>query len=94
MTQGSSSREPQSLLVTGGSGFIGSSFIRYLLGPAGYRGRILNLDLLTYAGNPENLAGVEKNERYRFVRGDIGNAEFVGHLVAEHAVDTIVHFAA
>ena len=95
MTQGSSSpREPKSLLVTGGSGFIGSSFIRYLLGPAGYAGRILNLDLLTYAGNPENLASVEKNPQYRFERGDIGDAELVAKLVAEHQVDTIVHFAA
>lgn len=87
-------REPKSLLVTGGSGFIGSSFIRYLLGPAGFEGRILNLDLLTYAGNPENLASVAEHERYRFERGDIADTALVARLVSEHGVDTIVHFAA
>ena len=87
-------RPPKSLLVTGGSGFIGSSFIRYLLGPAKFAGRILNLDLLTYAGNPENLAAVAEHERYRFERGDILDTALVARLVSEHAVDTIVHFAA
>ncbi|HEV8549885.1 MAG TPA: dTDP-glucose 4,6-dehydratase [Polyangiaceae bacterium] len=94
MTAPNLAREPRSLLVTGGSGFIGSSFIRYLLGPAKFQGRILNLDLLTYAGNPENLAGVAEHERYRFERGDILDAALVARLVAEHGVDTIVHFAA
>jgi dTDP-glucose 4,6-dehydratase len=87
-------REPRSLLVTGGCGFIGSAFIRYLLGAAGYDGRLVNLDLLTYAGNPENVASVAANERYRFVQGDIRDQELVARLLVEHAVDTVVHFAA
>jgi len=87
-------REPRSLLVTGGSGFIGSAFIRHLLGPAGYAGKLVNLDLLTYAGNPDNVAGVASDARYSFVHGDIGDAALVTRLVAEHAVDTIVHLAA
>jgi dTDP-glucose 4,6-dehydratase len=94
MTHAAVLRNPKSLLVTGGSGFIGSSFIRYLLGPAGFSGRVVNLDLLTYAGNPENVASVASDPRYRFVHGDIGNAELVSALVAEHAIDCIVHFAA
>jgi dTDP-glucose 4,6-dehydratase len=91
---GSGSRQARALLVTGGSGFIGSAFIRYLLGRGAFRGRIVNLDLLTYAGNPENLKTCERDERYRFVQGDIGDAELVKGLVREHALDTIVHFAA
>ena len=50
----------QHVLVTGGAGFIGSNFIRHLFGPAGFKGRVVNLDKLTYAGNPENLSDVEK----------------------------------
>jgi dTDP-D-glucose 4,6-dehydratase len=51
----------ENLLVTGGSGFIGSNFIWYLLEDTDFKGRIINIDKLTYAGNPENLAGIEKN---------------------------------
>jgi dTDP-glucose 4,6-dehydratase len=87
-------REPRSLLVTGGSGFIGSAFIRYVLGPGGFSGQLTNLDLLTYAGNPDNVASVAGDARYRFVQGDIANAELVTQLIREHAVDTVVHFAA
>ena len=87
-------REPRSLLVTGGSGFIGSAFIRYLFGGAGYGGRVTNLDLLTYAGNPENLAELPAGAQYRFVQGDVGDAELVAKIVREDAVDAIVHFAA
>jgi len=87
-------RDPRSLLVTGGAGFIGSAFIRYLLGPAAFEGRVTNLDVLTYAGNPENLAAVAADPRYCFVRGDIRDAELVRGLVEERAVDAIVHFAA
>src|SRR6185436_9169295 len=83
------------LLVTGGAGFIGSSFVRYWL--EGYpEDRVLNLDLLTYAGNPANLADVEAThaDRYSFVRGDIGNVDLVEHLLREHRVDAVVNFAA
>jgi dTDP-glucose 4,6-dehydratase len=87
-------REPRSLLVTGGAGFVGSAFVRYLLGEGDFRGTLVNLDLLTYAGNLENVAAVADDPRYKFVRGDIADSELVGRLVREHEVDTIVHFAA
>jgi dTDP-glucose 4,6-dehydratase len=87
-------REPRAVLVTGGAGFIGSAFIRYLLGPARFEGTLVNLDLLTYAGNLENVASVAADARYRFVQGDIGDGELVERLVAEHGIDAIVHFAA
>ena len=79
------------VLVTGGCGFIGSNFVRYLL--ARYPGcNVTNLDKLTYAGNPENLADVEENPRYRFVRGDVCDPQVVDPLVEE--ADAVVHFAA
>ncbi len=78
------------LLVTGGCGFIGSNFIRWEL--ERHPGtRIVNLDLLTYAGNPENLDGVR--EGHRLVRGDIADAALVGSLMAE-GFDAVVNFAA
>ncbi|MEZ5541394.1 MAG: dTDP-glucose 4,6-dehydratase [Pseudomonadota bacterium] len=81
------------LLVTGGAGFIGSNFIRYWL--ARHAGdRVVNLDLLTYAGNPENLADVEARPDYRFVQGDIGDQTLVESLLAEERIDTLVNFAA
>jgi len=79
------------LLVTGGAGFIGSNFIHYWL--VKYpNDSIINLDLLTYAGNLENLSDIENNANYKFVQGDICDAELVNSLVKE--VDAIVHFAA
>ena len=63
-------------LVTGGAGFIGSAFVRMLLGPA-RRSSVTNLDKLTYAGNLENLASVAGDPRYRFVHGDICDATLV-----------------
>jgi dTDP-glucose 4,6-dehydratase len=80
------------VLVTGGAGFIGSNFVRHML--AAGDDRIVNLDLLTYAGNLENLAGLEDHPRYRFVRGDVRDRELVGRLLREHAVEAVVHFAA
>ena len=81
------------LLVTGGAGFIGSAFVRYVLG-ADSEARIVNLDKLTYAGNLENLESIAADPRYRFVHGDICDAELVGSLMAEEKPDAIVHFAA
>ena len=80
------------LLVTGGCGFIGSNFVRHLLGAG--TGKVVNLDKLTYAGNPANLADVEGNPRYAFVHGDIGDEALVGRLLGEHAVGAVVNFAA
>lgn len=79
------------LLVTGGAGFIGSNFIHYWLKkyPEDY---IINLDVLTYAGNLENLTDIENNANYKFVKGDICDVDLVNSLVKE--IDTIVHFAA
>jgi dTDP-glucose 4,6-dehydratase len=80
------------LLVTGGAGFIGSAFVRMAIGETGLR--VVNLDKLTYAGNLENLVDVEGDSRYRFVQGDICDAELVNALVGEERPDAIVHFAA
>ena len=79
-------------LVTGGAGFIGSHFVKYLLGkyPAC---RVINLDKLTYAGNLDNLRDVQENPRYCFVRGDIADAGVVEKIMGE-GVDAIVNFAA
>ena len=80
------------ILVTGGAGFIGSAFIRMAIGETGLR--VVNLDKLTYAGNLENLGDVDGNARYRFVQGDICDAELVNALVGDERPDAIVHFAA
>jgi dTDP-glucose 4,6-dehydratase len=81
-------------LVTGGAGFIGSAFIRLLLGEPDRSRRVVNLDKLTYAGNLENLATIADDSRYRFVHGDICDAALVNALVAEEKPDVIVNFAA
>jgi dTDP-glucose 4,6-dehydratase len=80
-------------LVTGGAGFIGSAFVRLMLG-SGRASQLVNLDKLTYAGNLENLLPVAADDRYRFVHGDICDAGLVNDLVAEVKPDAIVHFAA
>ncbi len=81
------------IIVTGGAGFIGSGFVRLLL-QSGSDFEILNLDKLTYAGNLDNLAPVDGNPRYRFVKGDICDAALVGDLLDDYRPDAIVHFAA
>ena len=85
----------QRLLVTGGAGFIGSNFIQYWLDRHA-NDQIISLDLLTYAGNPANLAYLSEDHRsrYAFVRGDIRNLELVEHILSEHHVDVVVNFAA
>ncbi|AKS42386.1 dTDP-glucose 4,6-dehydratase [Wenzhouxiangella marina] len=79
------------LLVTGGAGFIGSNFVRLALTDPNTR--VINLDLLTYAGNRESVQDLDP-DRHVFVQGDIGDAALVGRLLAEHRPDAIVHFAA
>lgn len=81
----------KTLLITGGCGFIGSNFIRYML-ERYPQYRLINLDLLTYAGNPGNLAEVAADPRYTFVRGDIADREVVQRVMSQ--VDQVIHFAA
>lgn len=83
----------KNLLVTGGAGFIGSNFVQYILDHSDIV-RVLNLDLLTYAGNLANLKGCENDERYHFVRGDIRDRKLLEQLFVEYEIDTVVHFAA
>ncbi len=80
------------ILVTGGAGFIGANFILDWIKATGEP--VVNLDKLTYAGNPENLASLAGDERYRFAQGDICERDLVDRLLAEHRPRAIVHFAA
>jgi dTDP-glucose 4,6-dehydratase len=82
----------KTLLVTGGAGFIGGNFVLGALAQGGCR--VVNLDALTYAGNPDTLAAVAGNPDHVFVHGDIGDAALVGQLLADHAPTAIVNFAA
>ncbi len=84
----------KNILVTGGAGFIGSNFIQYILDHEQSVALLVNLDLLTYAGNLENLQGVEKDPRYVFVKGDVRDRELVNSLFEKYDIDTVVHFAA
>ncbi len=83
---------PERWLVTGGAGFIGSCFVLRTLENS--TARVLNLDKLTYSGNPENLRGVEQNPDYLFTRGDIGDAELIGRILREFNPTAVVNFAA
>jgi len=86
----------RNLLVTGGCGFIGSDFIRFLFEESGYEGRVINLDALTYAANPMNLADIAERfrDRYVFAHADLRNAEAVGRVFDEWEVDAVCHLAA
>ena len=81
-------------LVTGGAGFIGSYYIHYMCRKYGDDIRIINVDLLTYAGNLENLKDVEDRDNYTFVRADICDKEAIARVFAENDIDRVVHFAA
>jgi dTDP-glucose 4,6-dehydratase len=85
--------EPRNVLVTGGAGFIGTNFVRHWLGST-REGRVVVFDALTYAGNIENLAGLERNPRYGFVAGDICDEAAVRSALEVDQIDTVVHFAA
>jgi dTDP-glucose 4,6-dehydratase len=83
----------KNILVTGGAGFIGSNFIRYLL-DQDPDVQIVNLDLLTYAGSLENLKDLPGQDRHVFVKGDVADQALVNGILSHHKIDTIVHFAA
>ncbi len=81
------------ILVTGGAGFIGSNFVRYMLNK--YQDyKIVNLDLLTYAGNIKSLDDVKDNPNYLFVKGDIADNKLVDKIVSDNKIDVIINFAA
>ncbi|MEK3887715.1 dTDP-glucose 4,6-dehydratase [Bacillus sp. FSL K6-3431] len=81
------------ILITGGAGFIGSNFVKYMVNKyPSYS--FINFDVLTYAGNLDNLKDVEDHDSYHFIKGDILNVELVQRIVQEHHIDIIVNFAA
>ncbi len=82
------------ILVTGGCGFIGSNFIRHLLCDGEFEGTVVNLDALTYAGNPANLADFEEDPRYALVEGSIGDEEGLARLLTAYGITAVVNFAA
>lgn len=82
----------KNILVTGGAGFIGSNFVKHMLNT--YKYKIINIDVLTYAGNLENLSDIEEHPNYTFVRGDIRDRELLDKLFKEYQIDTVVNFAA
>ncbi len=87
-------RTPSRILVTGGAGFVGSGFIRYLFTVPDFAGKVVNYDLLTYAANVENLAGIATSRRYSFLQGDILDGKLLEEAILREEIDTIVHFAA
>ncbi|MCL2844670.1 MAG: dTDP-glucose 4,6-dehydratase [Chitinivibrionia bacterium] len=87
-------RALKNILVTGGAGFIGSNFIRFLLTKTDFNGKIVNFDKLTYAGNLESLADLSNDPRYAFVQGDICDIEAVKAAFTKYNIDTVAHFAA
>lgn len=102
-----SDRKLKNILVTGGCGFIGSNFINYMFGQSatgskefmdsGFDGRIVNVDCLTYAGNPDNLSGVQKafgGTRYFFEKTDICDRSAIESIFKQYDIDTVIHFAA
>ena len=86
----------KNILVTGGCGFIGTNFIDYVLCDSDFDGRIINIDKLTYAGNPENLAAVQEKfaERYIFVKADICDSQALEDIFDDYQVDAVCNFAA
>lgn len=85
--------QPKNILITGGAGFIGANFIRYFLAK-NTDIKIINLDLLTYAGSLNNLENLANLHNYHFVQGNICDAVLINKLLREYYIDTIIHFAA
>ena len=87
------SYQPRNILVTGGAGFIGCNFIRYLL-KKDNNINLVNLDNLSYAGSLDNLTNLPSPERYSFIEGDICNGAMIDSILRKYNIDTIIHFAA
>ena len=83
----------KNLLITGGAGFIGSNFVRFIQNSEPHQ-KIINLDLLTYAGSLKNLESLPHPENYSFIKGDVVDQQLVESLLRDHQIDTIIHFAA
>ena len=86
-------RMKKNILITGGAGFIGSHVVRLFVNTYTYY-QIYNLDILTYAGNLENLSDIENCANYTFIKGDITNEDFINDLFEEHQFDAVIHLAA
>lgn len=84
----------ENVLVTGGAGFMGSNFIKTLLSKEFFQGKIINLDVLTYSGNLENLVEVQGDPRYAFIQGNILDAQLLSQVLDKHNITVIIHFAA
>lgn len=80
------------ILVTGGAGFIGANFVKYMLKRHDYQ--IINLDALTYAGHIENLVDIENHKNYHFIKGNICDRDLVKRIFSEEKIDTVINFAA
>lgn len=90
-------RTLNNILVTGGAGFIGSNFIHFLFKQSDFKGKIINLDKMTYAGNPDNISDIQEEyggARYYFEQIDINNYDAVLEVFQKYDIDTVVHFAA
>ena len=90
-------RNFKSVIITGGAGFIGSNLIRYIFEKSGFEGKVINLDKLTYAGNPYNLSDIESafgGKRYFFEKADICDMNAVKSIMEKYSVDAIIHLAA
>lgn len=87
-------KTPHHILVTGGLGFIGSAFIRWLLSQDQFQGRLVNIDKMTHGSNIANIGGCKNDPRYHFYKVDICDRASVTKLCLEHQIDTLIHFAA
>jgi dTDP-glucose 4,6-dehydratase len=90
-------RKLTNVMITGGSGFIGSNFIRYLFEKTDFNGKIVNVDKLTYAGNPDNLTDINNTyagNSYFFEHADICDYDIMKNVVSKYDIDTIIHYAA